>query len=138
MAGPNDTNDEHPDWAELAEVAVDIEASYGRSQRRDPLRRRALMALSDLGAPVRPSWIRLASDPVRPSWIRLASDGRASFGDLTPEAFDKLVCLLEDLAARRPTNVFFVRCGPTLFDPGGPEGPAEPPPTSTVHLSIPG
>lgn len=126
MAGPNDTNDEHPDWAELAEVAVDIEASYGRSQRRDPLHRRALMALSDLGA------------PVRPNWIRLASDGRASFGDLTPEAFDKLVCLLEDLAARRPTNVFFVRCGPTLFDPGGPEGPVEPPPTSTVHLSIPG
>ena len=47
------------------------------------------------------------------------------FGDLTARQFDRLVCLLEDLAAGRPVTV--VRGGPTLFSAGTPAGPVSPP-----------
>jgi hypothetical protein len=51
--------------------------------------------------------------------------------------FDRLLCLLEDLADGRPVNIVITRGGPTLFDPGAPSGPVRPSVPSSVHMVVP-
>lgn len=102
-----------------------LEATYERATRIEPQLRRFARVLADLGAPVPAAWASQHDlDTVQ-------------FGGLTAAQFDRLLCLLEDLAANRPVTVTIVRGGPTLFDPGPPSGPVTPPATSSVHMLVP-
>lgn len=89
-----------------------------------PQLRRLQRALVDLGA------------PVPDGWARSADDGRFVFGSLSPRQFDRLVCLLEDLAEHRPVEVTIMG-GPRLFDPSAPAGPVPAPRVSSVHMVVP-
>lgn len=105
--------------------AHDLERAYLHDTRWNPRLRRAVRALADLEV------------GVPGNWISLDDQGNASFASLPAAVFDRLVCLLEDLAEQRPVAVTVVRSGPTLFDPGAPEGPTASTPTpSTVHPVI--
>lgn len=124
---PDPDNPCPPDdeWSELADIAAVTEQEYLRTQRFDPRLRRAVRALIELDA------------PVPGDWVRLDDEGNASFCELPAAAFDRLVCLLEDLAEGRPVTVTVMRGGPSLFDPGTPSGPTATPPVSSVHLAVP-
>lgn len=112
-------------WPEFTEVAAAIESSYHRTMRWEPRLRRAARALADLGA------------PVSADWIMLDDAGVAHFAPLDATVFDRLVCLLEDIAAQRPVEVTVLRGGPTLFGAGAPPAPAPVPAPSSVHLVVP-
>lgn len=116
--------DEHGDLAN--EVEAVLAAAHERMMRIEPQLRRFARAMADLGAPVPADW---ATQP--------ASD-TVEFGSLTPKQFDRLLCLMEDLAAHRPIHVTVMHGGPTLFDPGAPTGPVAGPAPSSVHLVVPG
>ncbi len=111
--------------AEFAELADDVQRAFLNDTRYTPRLRRALRALSDLSA------------PVPEDWITVDDDGNATFATLPAQAFDRLVCLLEDLAEHRPVEVTVVRTGPTLFGPIAPRGPTNSVPApSSVHPVI--
>jgi hypothetical protein len=110
---------------ELNELANDLQRTYLDEYRWQPRLRRAITALARLGMPV-PS-----------DWITLDHEGEATFAPLPASAFDRLVCLLEDLADDRPITITVARTGPTLFDPGAPQGPIATSTPSTVHPVIP-
>lgn len=102
-----------------------LEAEYLRVMRIEPRLRRFVRALTELGAPVPADWATTA-------------DGESfDFTALTSKQFDRLVCLVEDLAANRPITVTIQRGGPTLFDPGAPTGPSVSPTTSSIHIVVP-
>ena len=90
---------------------------------RNPQVRRMRRALTDLGAPVPEQWVH-------------ASDDTFTFDALTATQFDRLLCLIEDLAEDRPVHVT-VMSGPRLFDPGAPAGPVAIPQQSSVHMVVP-
>ena len=115
--------DEHHELNdEMDEV---LSATYERMMRIEPQLRRFARAAADLGLPVPADWATQDDlDTVR-------------FGDLTARQFDRLLCLLEDLAGRRLVNVTIVRGGPSLFSAGVPSGPVAPPAPSTVHIQVP-
>lgn len=110
--------------AELSELADDLQRAYLDEHRWQPRLRRAVTALERLGL------------PVPADWIALDDTGLATFAPLPARVFDRLLCVLEDLADDRPINVTVVRSGPTLFDPGAPEGPVAASTPSTVHPVI--
>ncbi len=115
--------DEHPELNdEMDEV---LSAAYERMMRIEPQLRRFARAAADLGMPVPADWA--TQDHI----------DTVHFGDLTARQFDRLVCLLEDLAARRQVHVTVVRGGPSLFSAGTPGGPVAPPSPSTVHIQVP-
>jgi hypothetical protein len=112
---------------DLIESATEVlEAEYLRAATIEPQLRRFARALADIGAPVPAGWAT-QTDPAT-----------VCFGDLTARQFDRLLCLLEDLAANRPISVTIARGGATLFDPGPPAGPVAPPVVSSVHMVVPG
>jgi hypothetical protein len=114
--------DDQPDLNhELDEV---LSATYERMMRIEPQLRRFARAMADIGAPVPADWATQEGDTV-------------DFGSLTPKQFDRLICLMEDIAAHRPIRVTIMRSGPTLFDPGVPQGPVAPQAPSTVHMQVP-
>lgn len=115
-----------PDTPEIAaDTDALLQAAYDRMMRVEPQLRRFARVIGDLGLPVPEDWAT-------------QDDGdRVTFGQLTTHQFDRLLCLLEDIAARRPVQVTITRGGPTLFDPGAPAGPAVRPVASTVHLAVP-
>jgi len=114
--------DDQPDLTqELDEV---LAATYERMMRIEPQLRRFARAMADIGAPVPKEWATQEGDTV-------------DFASLTPKQFDRLICLVEDIAANRPIRVTIMRGGPTLFDPGVPQGPVAPPMPSTVHMQVP-
>ncbi len=119
---------QHPEPDDLSGLDVsahEAESAYLHDTRWSPRLRCALRALADLGV----------STPG--DWITLDDDGNAIFAPMSAGLFDRLVCLLEDLAEQRPVNVTVARTGPTLFDPGTPEDPTTPTPApSTVHPVI--
>ena len=103
-----------------------LEAEYRRMMCIEPQLRRFARAMADLGAPVPENWAtQLESEVV-------------TFRDLSAKTFDRLLCLMEDLAANRPVTVTVMRGGPTLFDPGAPAGPVAPSVVSSVHMVVPG
>lgn len=89
-----------------------------------PQLRRMRRALTDLGAPVPDQWV-------------VEADGTFSFASLTSPQFDRLLCLLEDLAEGRPVHVTVMGGGERLFDPGAPAGPVAAPRVSSVHMVVP-
>lgn len=102
-----------------------LEAAHMRITRIEPQLRRFARVMEDLGAPVPEDW---------------ATQDQAeavTFGDLTPKAFDRLLCLVEDLAVGRNVTVTVMRGGPSLFDPGPPPGPFAPVVPSSVHIVVP-
>ena len=114
--------DQHPELTAATDAVM--AATYERMMRIEPQLRRFARALGDLGLPVPADWA--TQDDLE----------TVHFGDLTARQFDRLVCLLEDLAAGRPVTV--VRGGPTLFSAGTPAGPVSPPAApSTVHIVVP-
>lgn len=102
-----------------------LESEYTRITRLEPRLRRFQRVLKDL----------LASVPA--DWATINDDETVDFSRLSASQFDRLVCLLEDIAMNRPIRVTIVRGGPNLFDPGAPVGPCTAPVTSTVHMSVP-
>ena len=102
-----------------------LEAAYQRMMSIEPQLRRFARAMADLGAPVPNDWAARDNPDV------------VTFGDLSPKAFDRLVCLVEDLAANRPTTVTLMRGGSTLFDVGPTTGPVAPSVVSSVHMVVP-
>ena len=102
-----------------------LEAAHARVMCIEPQLRRFARALADLGAPVPAEWATQDDADL------------VQFGSLKPKQFDRLICLIEDLAANRPIHVTITRGGPTLFDPGAPAGPIARPVPSTVHLVVP-
>lgn len=102
-----------------------LRAEYDRMMRIEPQLRRFARALAHLGAPV----------PAR--WATQQNDDTVEFTPLTPKAFDRLICLLEDLAANRPIRVTVSRGGPTLFHPGPPPSPTAPPARRGIHMVVP-
>ena len=114
--------DQHPELT--AEMDAVMAAAYERMMRIEPQLRRFARALGDLGLPVPADWA--TQDDLE----------TVRFGDLTARQFDRLLCMLEDLAAGRAITV--VRGGPTLFSAGTPAGPVAPPPApSSVHIVVP-
>ena len=114
--------DDQPDLThELDEV---LSATYERVMRIEPQLRRFARAMADIGAPVPTEWATQDGDTV-------------DFKALAPKQFDRLICLMEDIAANRPIRVTVMRGGPTLFDPGVPQGPVASPVTSSVHMQVP-
>lgn len=115
-----------PDTPEITgEADAVLQAAYERMMRVEPQLRRFARVIEDLGMPVPADWATQDdADTVR-------------FSDLSARQFDRLLCLLEDIAARRPVQVTITRGGPTLFDPGAPAGPAVRPTASTVHMAVP-
>lgn len=113
---------DHDDTLQTAEDVLDAE--YLQAMRIEPRMRRFARALTDLGAPVPRDWA--------------TADGLDSvdFGSLTAKQFDRLVCLLEDIAQNRPIVVSVMRGGPNLFAQGVPTGPVSAPVTSTVHIVV--
>jgi len=102
-----------------------LEAAYRRITCIEPQLLRFARAMKDLGAPVPDNWASQdGSDAVK-------------FGDMTPKAFDRLLCLMEDLASGRNVTVTVMRGGPSLFDPGPPPGPFAPAAPSSVHIVVP-
>jgi len=89
-----------------------------------PQLRRMRRALTDLGAPVPDQWVAEV-------------DGDFRFTTLTSTQFDRLLCLLEDLADGRPVQVTVMGGGDRLFDPGAPAGPVATPRASSVHMVVP-
>lgn len=117
---------EHPENPNLVdEMDAVLSAAYERMMRIEPQLRRFARALGDLGMPVPADWA--TQDTI----------DRVDFASLTARQFDRLINLLEDIAARRPVSVTVVRGGPTLFDPGAPAGPVAPPAPSSVHMVVP-
>ncbi len=114
--------DEHQELAD--ELHTVLAAAHTRMMRVEPQLRRFARAMADLGAPVPAEWAHHDGDQV-------------TFGDLTAKQFDRLICLVEDLAARRTVTVTVMRGGPSLFDPGAPAGPVPAPVASTVHMVVP-
>lgn len=112
-----------PEFAE--EMNELLEAAHLRMMRIEPQLRRFSRALADLGMPVPADWASQDDPDV------------VQFQSLTPKQFDRLLCLLEDLAAGRTVQVTIVRGGPTLFDPGAPTGPVPAPTSSSVHMVVP-
>jgi hypothetical protein len=106
---------------ELDEV---LNATYDRVMRVESQLRRFARAMVDIGAPVPADWATQDGDVV-------------DFKALTPKQFDRLICLVEDIAARRPIHVTIMRGGPTLFDPGVPAGPVVQPAQASVHMQVP-
>ena len=51
--------------------------------------------------------------------------------------FDRLVCLLEDIAEGRPVQVTVMQGGPTLFDSGPAPAPLPHRAPSTAHIQVP-
>lgn len=102
-----------------------LDAEYLRITRIEPQLRRFARAMADLGAPVPRDWATEGDPEV------------VKFGSLSPKVFDRLLCLMEDLAANRPITVTVMRGGPTLFDPGAPAGPVAPSFVSSVHMVVP-
>ena len=102
-----------------------LSAEYDRMVRIEPQLRRFARALADLGAPV----------PAH--WATQADDSRVEFAPLTPKAFDRLICLLEDIAARRPITITVQRGGATLFHAGPPPGPTTPIARPGIHMEVP-
>ncbi len=102
-----------------------LETEYLRIMRMEPQLRRFARAMADLGA------------PVPKDWATQDEPDAVSFGSLDPKAFDRLLCLMEDLAANRPITVTIMRGGPTLFDPGAPAGPVASSVGSSVHMVVP-
>lgn len=121
---PIDDNpiDANPGFNDTAQL---LEQVYERVTRIEPQLRRFARVLNDLGMPVPAQWA--SQDDL----------DNVAFSNLTTRQFDRLVCLLEDLAANRPVTVTVVRGGPTLFDPGPPTGPVAVPVTSSVHMVVP-
>ena len=108
------------------EMTQVLKNAYLRIMRIEPQLRRFARAMADLGAPVPSDWATQA-------------DGTEAveFGTLTPKQFDRLLCLMEDLAAGRSVTVTVTRGGPSLFHPGAASGPVAPPTPSSVHMVMP-
>jgi hypothetical protein len=118
--------DEHAEHPELIDEMDELLAqTYERMMRIEPQLRRFERALGDLGMPVPADWA--TQDDLE----------TVDFKSLTARQFDRLICLMEDLAARREVRVTIVRGGPTLFDPGAPAGPVAPATPSSVHMVVP-
>lgn len=109
----------------ISDASEVLEAEYRRAMCIEPQLRRFARAMADIGA------------PVPRDWASQVDTERVSFSSLSPKAFDRLVCLMEDLAAHRPITVTVMRGGPTLFDAGAPAGPVAPPVVSSVHMVVP-
>lgn len=111
---------------EILDHAEDVlENEYVRITRLEPRMRRFQRVMKDL----------LATVPA--DWASIADDESVDFGSLTAAQFDRLLCLLEDIAMNRPIQITIVRGGPNLFDPGAPLGPTSGPQTSSVHMTVP-
>lgn len=115
-------DDQHELVSAMREV---LDAEYQRAMCIEPQLRRFARAMADIGA------------PVPKDWATQDDTDMVSFGSLTPKQFDRLICLMEDIAAHRPITVTVMRSGPTLFDPGVPAGPVAPPVVSSVHMAVP-
>lgn len=115
--------DHHDDVLGMTEKT--LEAEYLRVTRLEPRLRRFQRVMKDL----------LAAVPA--DWATINDDETVDFASLTPAQFDRLLCLLEDIAANRPIQVTIVRGGPNLFGPGAPLGPMVVPPTSSIHMTVP-
>ena len=107
------------------ETSEVLQAAHERMMRIEPQLRRFERALGDLGMPVPADWA--TQDDLE----------TVGFKSITARQFDRLICLMEDLAARREVRVTIVRGGPTLFDPGAPAGPVAPATPSSVHMVVP-
>jgi len=117
-------NNPHELEIEAAATAI-LESAYARIVSVEPQLRRFAQAMADLGA------------PVPDGWARQDSPEAVTFGALTPAQFDRLLCLLEDLAAGRAVNVTVLRGGPSLLQTGAPAGPSASPITSIAHMVVP-
>ncbi len=102
-----------------------IAATLQRINCIEPQLRRFSRSASDLGLPV----------PV--DWVEVHPDGTVTFAPLTAAQFNRLVCLLEDIADDRPVNVTVVQGGASLFDVGAPQGPTPSHVASSVHMVVP-
>lgn len=123
------------DFPELpAELAAGLVAEYHRATAVDPRIRRLQRSLADLGIPLPADWAEYSTD----------DDGNEvlTFGDISWTVAQRLVAVLEDLAARRSTSS--TSSGgqgtrATLFSPGPGPAPQLLPPErpSTVHIEVP-
>jgi hypothetical protein len=102
-----------------------IEAEYRRAMVVEPRQRRLARVVADLGL------------PVPADWATVNDDGTVEFLPLTAAEGDRLLCLLEDIAANRPVQVIVTRGSATLFEPGAPAGPVPAPHPSSVHVVVP-
>ena len=69
-----------------------------------------------------------------------ANSGRptaAHFASMSWKSLDRMLCLLEDLAAGRPVTVVRPMGGPTLFDMGPAAGPTPTPRPNGLHMAVP-
>ena len=109
----------------INEINETLRAEYHRVMAIDPRMRRFARALADL------------SFQVPTDWARHNGDDQVEFGPLSWKVFDRLVCLVEDLAEGRPVQVTVMQGGPTLFDMGSAHGPLPAPRPRTVHIEVP-
>lgn len=112
----------------VAALHADLDDDLARQFRAvavDPRLRRFTRALADLGMPVPADWAT-SSDATR-----------VEFADLSWHVFDRLVCLMEDLADHRPVAVVVAPSGPTLFDPGAASGPTTTSSGAGLHIVVP-
>lgn len=115
---------------DLDELVQVLAAAYRHERIVAPQMRRFARAMADLGLPVPADWATVGGDPADPGT-------RVSFGELSLRTFDRLVCLLEDIADGRPVEVTVMEGGPTLFGPANPPLPLPAPTTPDIHLRVP-
>ena len=109
----------------ISEIEEVLAAAYHQAMAIDPRMRRFSRALADLGM------------PVPAEWATTDGEGTVEFAPISWKAFDRLVCLLEDIAGGRRVHVTVVQGGPTLFGPATPPGPMPAPAGSSIHLTVP-
>lgn len=108
-------------------AAAEVERAGVRVERLEPRLRRFALALYDLGL----------SEVVGRGWAEIAEDDSAfTFGDLSPRAFDRLVCILEDArrGGRRPALRDLPGQRTLAIEVSGPVLAAE---RSSVHVQLP-
>lgn len=118
-----------PSDALLQQVEAALHEQFHRATAIDPRVRRFSRALADLGLPVPADWATVEQG--------VEGADAVTFGSLSWATFDRLLCLLEDLAEGRPVQVTVMKGGPTLFDPGSAPAPYVERTASTVHMQVP-
>ena len=115
----------------LQQIDAGLHEQLRRATAIDPRLRRFRRALLDLGLPLPTDWGTVPSTDGAP-------DPTVVEFDAIPWAtFDRLVCLLEDIAEGRPVEVTVVQGGPTLFDSGPAPAPLPERAPSTAHIQVP-
>ena len=129
---PHDSNNssESALFAALADVEAAMQREVTAANVVAPNMRRLHRVLDELGLPVPDDWVSIDTD----------ADGRptaAHFASMSWKSLDRMLCLLEDLAAGRPVTVVRPMGGPTLFDMGPAAGPTPSPRPNGLHMAVP-